>query len=259
MSIPVTVLPGTLPTGYCYPDDPQEFNVDIVTRIVAFLNTVYTGVYASPTEPPADERDKVWFNTVNQRLYWYINGAWQRKYEPWASSSRLIMIEADIDTFNAEEGGDATGVAVGDSVGPLWELATEYVGRVPIGVGLIPGSAPASTLALGDTGGEAQHALTEAEGAVGQHIHPFGLSHAGNDDAYFKKAGAPNTVPGYTGYYITGSDGNIETPETTADLYTSPSGNDGAGVTAAAHTNLQPYKAVNFARRTARIYVSAPY
>jgi hypothetical protein len=80
------------------------------------------------------------------------------------------------------------------------------------------------------------------------------LTNTGNDDAFFRKLGAPNTVPAYTGYYITGSNGNVEQSKTTADLYTLPAGIDGAGVTPTPLSLIQPSRAVYFIRRTSRIY-----
>jgi hypothetical protein len=261
MSTPVTLSPGTLPEGYCYPESPQTLNVDIVTRILAFMSATFPGVYVSDTEPPADQRDRVWFNTTVQKWYWYINGNWMRKYDVDADSDVEWLwkgAEADLITF----AGGSAGV-VNDATGPLWEVDHEIDGRALVGPGTIPGTA--FTIAINATSdsnggtGVYEVTLTEAQGAVGQHTHAFGVSHAGNDDAYFHKLGAANIVPSYLGYYITGSNGNIEVDQTTADLFTSPSGMDGNGVVTVAHNNMQPYIGRFVIKRTARVYVLSPY
>lgn len=262
MSTPITLVPGTL--GYsCFPNDPQQLNVDIITLARAFLNENFPGIYVGDTEPPADQRDRIWFNTVSQKLYQYISGAWQRTYEvPADADVEWIWkgAENDLITF---AGGSAG--AVGPSTGPLWEVDHLIDGRVLIGPGTIPTADPVATVAIGATqdslgnAGEAKHTLTDLEGAVAQHEHAFGLTNPGNDDAFFRKKGAAGTVVGFNGYYITGSNGNIETPQTTADLFTMPAGSDAKGVTAVGHNNMMPFIGRFVIKRTSRVYVPAPY
>lgn len=264
MSTPVSLRPGSLPTGYCYPPNPQTFNYDIVTRIIASLDENFPGIYVGPTEPPANQRDRIWFNSSPTclKFYFYVNGDWMRVYDVPASSNQESIwkgAEADLVTY---AGGSAGGV--GPATGPLWEVDHEIDGRTIVGPGNIPGTSPAVSITIGATvdsnslTGEYQVTLTEAQGATGSHTHAFGLSHNGNDDAYFNKGGL-NTVPSYLGFYITGSNGNVEQAQTTADLYTSAPGADGAGVTAIGHNNMMPYIGRFVIKRTARIYVLSPY
>lgn len=269
MSTPITLLPGTLPAGYCYPDDPQQLNLDIVTRILAFLDQNFPGIYVGPTSapPPADQRDRVWINSDNQLAYQYLGGKWRRTYQFAAANSGLSPflvlwtgLAADIDSFDGGSPG-----AVSDTTGPLWQIVAEFAGSVPIGVGLIPGSSPAATItAPGDTKdslgatGEYAHVLTELEGAVGGHQHYYGVSDPTASAAAFRKS-ALNTVPAYTGRFIGGNPPN-DFNETTADMQTLASGTDGKGVVpSAAHLNMQPYRGVYFIARTARKYVFPPY
>ncbi len=267
---PVTLLPGTLPYD-CYPALPQTLNVDIVTRIQAFLSEAFPGIYKGPTAPPVDQRDRLWYNTTSDKWYQYVNGDWMRRYEvpprPTAADPGPEWIwdktEGELNTY---AGGDAN--PVGALSGPLWEIDHELDGRVMVGAGAVPGSDPAATIAQGaiaDSNGREgayQVALTEAEGAVGDHIHPLGLTNqdgaSSSDDAYFNRSGL-QTVPGYSGFYITGSATKITTGLTTADLFTLPSGATGAGVTAAAHNNMPQFRARYVIRRTARIWVSSPF
>lgn len=244
MSIPVTLLPGTLPYD-CYPS-PQQLNVDIVERISAFVALAFTGLYASPTPPPADQRDKIWFNTTVQRLYQYVNGAWQRTYLPSASNGELRMIEVSVDTYNAQEGGDPTITAIGDSTGPLWVLAPEYTGRMPLGAGLIPTSDPPITTALGDTGG-AYQAISGVD-ALPEHHHTYSLKGAEGTDldpASARFAALPNSPGSGSGAL---PDFNFDTSSVGADPATTKP-----------PATIPPYKAVNFVRRTARKYVQSPF
>lgn len=264
MSTPITLLPGTLPEGYCYPDNPQQFNVDIISRVAAFLDQNFPGIYVGDTEPPADMRDRIWFNTLpaSLKFYWYLSGAWMRLYEvPASSNAEWIWkgSEADLVTF----AGGSAGIAAPPVSGPLWEVDHLIDGRMLIGPGTIPGTAFAVAVgATADSSGASgayEITLTEAQGASGIHIHGVGLTNSGNDDAFFRKLGLPNTVPAYLGYYITGSNGNVEQSKTTADLYTLPSGADGAGVTPTAHPNMPPYIGRFVIKRTSRTHVLAPY
>lgn len=259
---PVALIPGTLPyADGCYPADPQALNVAIVTRIQAFLSETFPGIYKGATAPPVDQRNRLWYNTTVGRWYEFTNGNWMRQYQ-FAASSDLEMIwagtEAELATF---DGGDSN--AVGDFSGPLWRIDHEFDGRTLIGAGTIPDTDPAVTIAQGaivdSTGlqGTYKHVLTGPEGAVADHIHPFGLTNPAGDDAYFNRSGV-NTVEGYSGYYITGSNGNIVTAQTTADLFTSKAAL-GAGLTSVGHNNMQPYRARYVIRRTARIWVLSPY
>jgi hypothetical protein len=223
-----------------------------------------TGIIISATEPDPEDRDKAWIKltaaggppVISLPYIWY-NGKWVARHpDPASGDARRLWI-GTTGALQTYDGGDIG--AVSDVSGPMWEVDHTFDGRFPVGPGTIPGSAPAVTITEGATvdstgaGGEYKHILTEAEGAVGTHTHPFGLTNAGNDDAYFARSGS-STVTTYTGYYITGSNGNIVASQTTADLFTLPSGTAGAGVTAAGHNNLPPYVGIYVVKRTARIF-----
>lgn len=223
------------------------------------LDQDFPGIYVSETEPPADYRDRVWFIPTAGKFYNYISGQWQRTYDEPALSPRLMP------WYGSDAALSAYGRDVTDGLGAFWEPATQMDGRVPIGIGTIPTSSPAAAVtAVGDTtdtlgsSGEYKHVLTEAEGSVGQHVHPFGRTNPASDDAFFAKTGI-NTVPSYSGFYITGSDALNVVTQTTADLVTLPPGLTGAGVTAVGHYNLQPFIGIRWAKRTSRTIVLPPY
>ncbi len=263
MSTPITLLPGTLPEGYCWPGGvggPQQYNFDIVSLIQASLNQNFPGVYVGPTSdpPPADQRDRAWINTDNQKIYQYLNGAWRTKYKFINSTTSFLGLIwtgtlANLETF---DGGSAG--AVSDTTGPLWVAIAAFAGRVPISNPLATTTAPGQIVDSLGNGGEYKHVLTDLEGANAQHVHPFGVSNPSSDDAFFRKV-AVSATAGYTGYYITGSGPNTIGAQSTADLVTLPSGLDGAGVTSVGHNTMQPYRTCYFIERTSRVWVEPPY
>jgi hypothetical protein len=253
---------GTL-SSTCYPSDPQQLYNEMMEKGVAVLPDI-DGIIISDSAPDAEDRDKAWIKTsAGAPVYGgnapaiYFNGAWVVRHPiaPSSSERRLwVGSTTDLQTYD----GGASGT-VGDASGPMWEVDTAFDGRFPLGVGTIPGSSPSATVAVTGTtdsqsnSGDYKHVLTETEGALGSHTHAFGIVNAGNDDAYFN-LGSRTTVSSYTGYYITGSNGNIQAVQTQADLFTSAP-NNGAGVTSTGHNNMPPYYGVYFIKRTARKFI----
>jgi hypothetical protein len=243
----------------CYPTTPDELFQLMAERLIGvFTSAGFGGIIISDTAPGASDRGKAWLSTVDGNIYrWWTEAGftgWGRQHPVANDSGRRIWwaaAEADLIT---EDGGSAG--AVGAATGPFWERDTAYDGKFALQSGTLQPSGDA--VAVGATGGVDEHTLTEAEGGVGSHVHKFGLSNAGNDDAYFRNVGVA-TVPSFSGYYITGSNGNIVTPLTTADLETLPSGTDGAGKpTPDAFKILPNYRSGLWAKRTARIYQLPP-
>lgn len=240
--------PGTLPQGYCF-STWQQLLIDFADNLEAVLPGMAFFNYGD-TKPAPEFESYPWLNTNDMRWYRF-EGAWIAN-NPEQSQLILRMFAGTTTDLQTYDGGDTDPAS--DRSGPMWEVVAEFTGRVPIGVGTVPGTtAPVVTTAVEDDIGEGQHVITAGEGAASTHVHPFGLTNAGNDDAFFVK-NALNTVTGYTGYYITGSNGNVEQAKTTADLYTLPAGIDGAGVTGTPMSLIQPSRAVYFIKRTSRVY-----
>lgn len=231
---PVTLLPGTLPYD-CYPADPQTLNVDIITRAQAFLDEVFPGVYVGDTTPPANQRNRIWFNTLTQRLYQYVNGDWQRTYWPSASSKQEWFWNDTPGALETYDGGSAG--AVGDSTGPLWEIVSEFEGRVPVGVGTLVGSSPAVAVARGDTGGGYQQTIAQAN------------LPAVNLPLAVRTAQADNLDNDTTEVLINPAHTSFSPLTLNVPL-------GGSGTPLA---TMPGYLARYVIRRTARIYVSAPY
>ena len=137
----------------------------------------------------------------------------------------------ELETFDGGEAG-----AVGDWTGPMWEVDTDFQFKVPIGAGtnsVTYDSNPATTLAVGNTGGVERVALAEDElpaVTVKFTDEQFGKWKAelnsGDDDE-----GLVGQLVGPAGAYEPESD---------------PLG-DGKS-----HTNMMPYRTVYFIKRTSR-------
>ncbi len=266
MPTPIQLIPGTFPSD-CWPS-PQEYNVAIFSLARAFLDENFPGIYVGPTSspPPVNQRDRVWVNSDNQLLYQYFGGAWKRKYQ-WAAGSPFLMLWTGSPTdLNTVDGGSSG--AVGDSTGPLWEIVSTYAGRVPVGVGLVPGSNPAATItAVGDTqdslgnSGEYKHVLVPGEIA---HMHGVGTD-GGIDDPPTMLARAWSSIKNFTrrinDLNTSGSSGwhDDTTSLQSGTMGTTEPFQDTNFPNSDGHLNMQPYIGTYFIRRTARIYVFPPY
>lgn len=251
MSIPVSLTPGTLPYT-CWPETPQELNVDIVTRIIAVLNVEFVGLYVSATTPPVDQRDKVWFNTNDYQLYYWtpVIGSWARK-NPWLTPSGIrlpwALPEADVVSFDHGQAG-----VVGPASGPMWEVDHNWDGRTFRGAGTVPGSDPAVTVTNDVNGGAAQVALTAAQVGPHQHIVPACAIQANTTDP--APTGSPATVQ-YgigktqgTGRVIDSTSGDWERAFPLTSENQEEADQEDVPI-------LSPYRGGYFIKRTARIYI----
>lgn len=237
MSTPITLLPGTLPPGYCYPPDPQTFNVDIVTRIQALLNENFPGIYVGIAEPPADQRDRVWFYPPTTKWYYYISGQWQRQFDipnggttPTAGFRALWTgLEADLATY---QGGSAG--AVGPSTGPLWEVDHTFDARSLFGPGTLPSTA---AISVNTNGGNETHILTQAE-----------LPNINFQAAL--KAGQADGLDADNSQVL------CNPLSTSVNPYTL---NVPSGGSNTAFSLLPPYRGIFVIKRTSRVYVQPPY
>lgn len=262
----IRLIPPSFKPNYC-PKTWQQLANDVIsgtqaTFLVQAGNFLYN--YGSTTPSP-ENRIYPWLNTPTGRWYTFQFGLWVSPH-PIAPNSYLRQLwtgtndgtpATGIWAYDEGNGVSPLVVAPTQTTGPFWQVDSTFDARMPIGPGTTAGGTVITTDGQNpatSSGGSDQHTLTDAEGATGTHQHPFGLTNPGNDDAFFRKNGAAATVPGYTGYYITGSNGNIETGQTTADLVTLPPGTDGKGVTPTAFSILNPYRGAFIIGRTNRIF-----
>ena len=261
---------GTLPAPYtCW-----QPLYNLMFSLGSADGPAVTGILIQDAVPDSTQHDQGWIPTAGgvprfpgYVFTWHpVYGKWvSRHYKP-ANDPRPEIYTgdpADLPTF------DGGGAGVAPAGGAMWEVYTDFAGRVPVGLGTIPGSAavisyaspPPTQDSLGNSG-EYQHVLTEAEGAVGNHTHPFGLTNqtgsGSADDCFFSYTGAaPTPVASFTGFYVTGGGTKVTSTETAADLYTMKANNNN-GVTSTGHNNMMPWIGVTFIRRTAReFYVAA--
>jgi len=238
------IIPGTLPAGYCYPSDVQTLNNDILTRAsVSLESSSFTVIITSASQPPATDRDKLWMNTSDDRIYrWF--GAWTSRH-PFSTSSKVrywyLGTLTDLETFDGGEAG-----AVGASLGPMWEEDTDFIGRIPLHVGALPTSG--TVTALGDTGGLDQ--VTLADNNTPPHVHD-GIAYirgvsgsltsdpSGESDTFYHENGGHTTSEADT-FHSAG----LRTTEL-------------VGTSGEAFDSMNPYKTGYWIKRTFRVYYRA--
>ena len=181
-----------------------------------------------------------------------------------ASSGREIVWNGTEAGLNTYGGGDAG--AVGDASGPLWQINHDFNGRMIVGVGDIPGTDPAISIALDATSdsnskeGSYDVALI-AENC--QHFHGCGTD-GGIDDPpnmlsrtwssiknFVRRINDLNTS-GSTGWHDNTTALQNGTMGTT-EPYQDPNFPDSTP-----HFNMPPYLGRYIALRTARIWVTSP-
>lgn len=265
------LIPGSLPSDLeCY----QTLYDEMFSRGHAVGDNI-TGILIQDLPPDPIDHDKGWIPTsADVPIYPGYIFTWHPVYSKWVSRHYIgpedikrypvpyVGVLADFITYlQTYDGGDIG--APGVASGPMWEVDSQFAGSVPVGVGLIPGSSPAASIVQGgDTqdslgnSGEYKHTLTEAEGAVGNHVHPMGNGDPGTGDVGLNYETPAVTTPAFTEFGNTGG-GPIGIPVTEANLITLKA-NDGNGVVSNGHNNMMPYVGVYFIKRTAReFYVAA--
>lgn len=255
------LTPPTLKPNYCPQTEQQRVNDYISGTRVTFLIQSGNFLYNyGPATPAPDNRIFPWFNT-DDGLWW------QFKFGLWVSprprveqdTSYRIMWKPPVGTPESAvwskdggSGGDPSVDIPTATTGALWQVDHDMDGRVPLGAGLIPGTA--TTVSISGTGGNAKHTLTEAEGATGIHTHAFGVADLFSDDGFFA-TGPLSTVPSYNGHFITGGGSPLLAAQTSANLFTLPSGSGGAGVpTPTPFDIIPPYAVVWWLKPTSRIW-----
>lgn len=263
----------TFPQGFC-PSTYQELSDQIIngTQVTFLIDTGNFLYNYGSTTPAPENRIFPWLYTPNGRWYTFQFGIWTSPVDQAECVSDFCKLwtppagTLESALWSMDEG-DGTDPSVPGNVtlvtGAMWKVNHSLDGRVPLGAGTIPNSGGAivgagqSSDSLGGTG-EYAHQLTDAEGAVGQHTHPYGVNDPTSDDGFFSSLSSmlPTNGP-YQAHFITGSGHGLSMAETLYNFQTLPSGN-GAGVTATNHNNMQPYLGVYFITHTARRFYTLP-
>jgi hypothetical protein len=158
-TILLPIIPGTLVPGYCYPSSPQQLLNDFASNMQAQLAGGMAFYNYGSSKPDVGNNAYPWLNTNDMRWYRF-DGVWISP-NPETSADVRRIFRGDATALTTYDGGDAG--ASSDRSGPMWAIDHDFDGRSPMGIGDIPSNTPAHTLGLGDLYGEGTHVLVQAE------------------------------------------------------------------------------------------------
>lgn len=261
MSTPITALPPTLPANACYGSEQLRVNAFYGGQF--FIAGEFNSYVIGAVVPGVADHLKLWFRTTDGRTYFWDGNSWITPYwfDPTALMGASVFLPGKDAAWLLTVDHDGSVAIPGslDRTGPFWEEDVLMRGKFPLGYGTLQPSGtviPAS--GSGSTGGTDQTTLSEGQGALGSHVHPFGnYAGAANDDIWVIKQGSI-TIPATQMLFVPGSNnGQFLSSFTVADLITGPSYVNGLPVAALDPVALMnPYQAGVFAKRTARKYFS---
>ncbi len=251
---PITFTYGTLPEGFCPAGWQEAFN-EFSALLSGSLPGTYNTFNYGNSVPDVSDRDKPWFRLDNSgygdRWYVYNNGDWLSPHPTPAASSEVRLWTGSLADLATYDGGDSD--PAGAASGPMWNEATEFQARMPLGVGTLPSTTAVAVLG---TGGEETHTITAAESGMNNHTHAYGLSFASTGDAQLLMASSV-AIPSTDGYHLDGNTDGSQSGQTvattSANLRTLTPTVPSSPVTTA-HNTMPPYVGVYFIRRTSRIF-----
>lgn len=246
MSTDLRLVPGTLATD-CYPASVQSLYNEMFEKGSALLGDI-TGILIQDSAPDPEDRDKAWIRLTAPGgppsfylpFVWY-NGAWVARNPSAPSGDEIRMwigSTTDLETYD----GGAAGT-VGDASGPMWEVASDFAGRVPIGVGTIPDTTVAVTVDTNAGAGQ----VTLSDVNIPQHSHQIGVE--SSDVTSSAEDGQLRDASGDVTW--------ISTWNQTAVGVTRNWGGAASDGSTTPFNNTPPSRGVYFIRRTARIFYTA--
>lgn len=228
--LPIDV--ATLPNGFC-PADYQALANGLGAVFTVTFPSTFTGVSVSSTKPSDTTQAWLQLDSLGRpvRLYFFAQGAWLSMH-PLVPGHTMIWTTA-LPDFTTFDGGDANGI--GPASGAMWE--TVLSGKFPLGVGTLPSTA---TVAVGDVGGNDVTTITPTIDNLPPHTHICAAISAAGGSGSGAELFQANEVA------------NVS--QSNVNLVTNNAGGTGTPpvVTPYVTTNLPPYQAVYFLRRTAR-------
>ena len=237
----ISLLPPTLPSGYC-PTSWQELANYIIGYSQAQFNSTIGNSFfnTGSSTPSVDNQIYPWID--NDGNWWVHNsGYWARKHpSPAAGNERRLWVGTPSE-LESYDGGDGSAYSGNNFTGAMWEIDTAFEGKFPVGVGAFSGSGSVSvngTTTSTGVSGEDKHQLIIAE--LPDHTHQISSKRSANMEVYGSSeitVDVLGTVPS-TG--VTISDGPGYNPE-----------NQGEGIS---HNNLPPFYGVYVIKRTGRVY-----
>jgi len=183
------------------------------------------------TVPQPQYQQCPWLRTQDMRWY-YFEGEWKSPVADYSIYERRIWVgnPTQLETYDGGEAG-----AVSTTSGPMWEVDhTLFDGRSPMGVGDIPSSDPAKTLALIEQYGAGSHTQTSAE--MPPHTHTLGFDTNDTGSGFPQASNGENEVNVYT---------------------TSETGGTGTPAVATPMNMVHPVVGVYFIKRTVREFYTA--
>lgn len=261
------LIPPTFRPGYCPKTIQQLVNDTISGTQLTFLIQQGSFMYNMGSATPTSEnRIFPWLYTPNGRWYTFQFGLWTSPMDPsdrepgfrkmWKPAKTTP--ESAAWSLDEGDGTNPSTTAPTVTTGAAWEVDHDLDGRFPIGAGTLPTPTLTASVSISDQGGDAQHILTDLEGAVASHIHLLGIADPTAKAVIIAKNGSAATVPGYSGKYSGGGGATSDFPETTADLTTLAPGPAAAGVTSAPFSLLPPYVVVWWLKPTAKLLYTLP-
>lgn len=237
--IELPVIPGTLPSPYCFQTWQQTLN-DFAQALTAQFPATAT-IWNFGSSSAGLNIDLPWYRTnvdgTFDKVYGWINGfGWcsPRPVKDQDLNTRVMFVgdPGDIDTYD----GGVAGVVNPIAGGPMWEIDTNMSARSPIGVGTLP--VQGTVIAVRASIGEDAHIQTANQ--VGKHSHQ-----TNNNLGFYVGATAGLIAPG-TGYGFQ------------VDMTTAENGTPNVTDLAEAANIVHPVYGVYFLKPTARRYYLAP-
>lgn len=226
MEINFTLSP--FPVGYCF-TTPNQFAVDLITRLAGEVAGEGAFFNYGPNTPAPDDQDKPWLrldaNGNIDKIYSFSNGAWVARHP--VAPGIVVMYEGSEVSITTLDGGESGAITA--TTGPMWEKVSTMDARFPIGPGTL---ASGSVVNIGDTGGLEEVELLEANIPI--HVM----------NGYTVDTGANLATRGIL------SDDDRNTAAHEIDRF----GGDPVTDATVPHSNMPPYKAIFFIRRTARTH-----
>lgn len=246
----LVILPGTLPEGYCWPSNPDDFQrVILELARVKLPATSGGGVVISQNTPATTDWDKLWVRTDGSgnliRNYTHGGyGVWVSPHpEPPASAKRLLWTGTENALKTFDEGVDEAVTAV---TGPFWEVDHDFDGRFPIAPGTVDDDLD---VAVGDQGGASTVVLTANQLAQHKHLSPARFRLA-NEDVTFTDFQGKVPFTDTTGQCDPDTDPHSDFNHAYTEF------NDVPAAGTEGHPNLPPYRGVFVIKRTVRQFYS---
>ena len=248
-----------LASPYCF-TTPERLALDIAAGLEGFLPGNYTAFVRSETEPVVDDRDKIWVQ-VNAdgaptgKTFGWAYGKWVMLNPRRNPDERVWFVGAeDANGVWAYDGGDGSNPSVTPptlTTGAMWEVDHDFDFRFPLAAGTSP---DATTVAVGDTGGEERVTLLAYQLASHTHDIAFKIpGHKGEDGTRVAcDGGTASTM--LTNDIVQYPDAELDPTYPLAAIAKAavvPPGSD------TSHNNLPPYRVGYWLKPTARLYYTS--